>query len=202
MDQDWLPLSIVEHHAFCPRQAALIHQDAQWMANAHTAQGEADHSAVDRAVESRRRDGTVTWTSLPVWSRQLRIGGICDVVELVDGVPRPVEHKPQWKRNNMPALQQLAAQALCLEEMFGVPVSVGIIYTKKDNRRHEVSIDANLRAATRTTVDACHRLLALVDLPVAPNDRRCQGCSLRDVCGIEWLPPRHSAFATAELGDW
>lgn len=202
MEEDWLPLSIVEHYAFCPRQAALIHQDAQWMANAHTAHGEADHSAVDRAVESRSRDGTVTWTSLPVWSQQLRVGGICDVVEFVGGIPQPVEHKPRWKRDNAPALQQLTAQALCLEEMFAVAVPEGVIYTRADNRRHPVSINTTLREATRRTIEACHRLLSTGELPIAPNDRRCQGCSLRDVCGIDWLPGLPAVFVAAELGDW
>ena len=86
-----LPISIVEHFAFCPRQAALIHVEGLWEANADTARSEADHAAVDRAVRVESRSGIETWMSLPVWSERLALSGICDAVEVGPSGPVPVE---------------------------------------------------------------------------------------------------------------
>lgn len=128
---DHLSLSIVEHYAYCPRQAALIHVEGLWAANADTARGEADHAAVDRGVRSESRGGVETWLSLPVWSDRLQVSGVCDAVEVVAGVPFPIEHKPRHTgRVESPAAQQLAAQALCLEEMWGCPVRRGSVFTR------------------------------------------------------------------------
>ncbi len=203
MIRDPLPLSIVEHYAYCPRQAALIHVEAQWVANRHTAKGEADHQAVDRATKAISRGSLVKWTSLPVWSRELGLHGICDVVEFQDGIPCPVEHKPRWRKGLMqPAQQQLAAQAICLEEMFGVRVPAGLIYTRTDNKRHEVVFTPSLVQETLATLNACEALIESHTLPSMPQDARCEQCSLREVCGVAEIPVDASLFGQQELGDW
>lgn len=199
-----LSLSIVEHYAYCPRQAALIHVEGVWAANADTARGEADHAAVDRGVRSESRAGVETWLSLPVWSDRLHLSGVCDAVEVVDGVPVPIEHKPRHTgRGLAPAAQQLAAQALCLEEMWGCPVLAGALFTSADRRRHEIAIDVPLRAATAVTIRSCHALVRRRKLPPVLADRRCEKCSLAQVCGVE-LPDRDgtSLFIPQPLGDW
>lgn len=183
---DKLSLSIVEHYAYCPRQAALIHVEGLWAANADTARGEADHAKVDRAVRSESRAGVVTWSSLPVWSERLQLSGFCDAVEVVAGVPVPIEYKPRYTaRLKAPAAQQLAAQALCLEEMWGCRVLSAALFTRADRRRHEIAIDAALRAVTEETIRACHALVKGRRLPPVVADRRCDRCSLAEVCGVE-----------------
>lgn len=201
---DPLPLSIIEHYAYCPRQAALIHVEGQWSANVDTARGEVDHAAVDRAVRSETRDGVVTWLSLPVWNDRLQVAGLCDAVELVGGAPTPVEHKPRHVPiAHSAAAQQVAAQALCLEAMWGCRVPQGVLFTRADRRRHVVTIDEHLRVATERTIEACHILLADRQLPLPVNDRRCQRCSLREACGVS-LPSLDgvAVFADQEEGDW
>ncbi|MGB3955724.1 MAG: CRISPR-associated protein Cas4 [Brooklawnia sp.] len=202
---DYMALSIVEHHAYCPRQAALIHVEGLWAASADTARGEADHAAVDRAVRSESRAGVVTWSSLPVWSDRLQLTGVCDAVELVEGVPVPIEYKPRHSfRLKAPAAQQLAAQALCLEEMWGCEVVTGVLYTRADRRRHEIPIDAALRAVTEETIRACHALIQDRLLPpVVADRRRCDRCSLAEVCGVELPDPTNSAlFVPQPEGAW
>lgn len=199
-----LPLSIVEHYSYCPRQAALIHVEGIWAANADTARGEADHTSVDRGVRMESRDGVTTWLSLPVWSARLRLAGMCDAVELVDGVPTPVEHKPRFPRHlHAPAAQQLAAQAMCLEEMMGCAVTRGFVFTRADRRRHPVAIDARLRAATEESIDGCHRMLHERLLPPVVADSRCPRCSLAEVCGVD-LPSLDAdrAFRVSPETDW
>lgn len=203
MDES-LPLSIVEHYAYCPRQAALIHVEGVWAANADTARGEADHASVDRGVRMESRDGVTTWLSLPVWSERLQVAGVCDAVELVDGAPTPVEHKPRFPGHlHAPAAQQLAAQAMCLEEMWGYPVTTGFVFARTDRRRHPVAIDSRLRAATEQSIEACHRILRERLLPPVVADARCPRCSLAEVCGVD-LPraDANRAFRVSQEADW
>lgn len=185
MFTDPLPLSIVEHYAYCPRQAALIHVEGIWAANADTALGEANHEAVDRATKMERRGGIETWLSLPVWHDDLGITGICDAVEVRDGVPTPIEYKPKLHpRRLAPAAQQLAAQAMCLESMWQTSVTVGVLFTLADRRRHPIAIDEPLRQTTSGTIAACHDLVSRRRLPAPVNDRRCDRCSVAEACGV------------------
>lgn len=201
---DPLPLSIVEHYAYCPRQAALIHVEGVWAASADTATGEAQHAAVDRAVRSESRGGVITWLSLPVWSDALRISGICDAVEVIDDAPIPVEHKPKLSKRRLgPAAQQVAAQAMCLEEMWGKPVRIGVLFTRADRRRHAVEIDDALRATTLATIASCHDMVRANGLPPPVNDRRCDRCSVIEACGVR-LPAlgAHTPYLPQTEGDW
>lgn len=198
-----LPISAIEHFAYCPRQAALIHVDGEWQANELTALGDAEHAVVDRGVQSRTRDGVTSWTSLPVWSDDLGIYGVCDVVEVVDETPIPIEHKPKLGAARLsPGAQQLAAQAMCLESMWGCQVTTGVLFTRKDHRRHEVVIDDALRAETRRTIDATRRIIATRELPPPVRDARCRQCSLREICLDDETDDAPDIFTPASEGTW
>lgn len=200
---DSLPLSIVEHYAYCPRQAALIHVEGHWAANADTARGEADHAAVDRGTRFESRDGVETWLSLPVWSERLGISGVCDAVEVINGHPIPIEYKPRHAARTMgPAAQQLAAQAMCLEEMWGCAVPVGALFTRADRRRHEISMDSSIRTTTEVTISSCHALLRDRRLPPIVADRRCIKCSLAEICGVELPEGGPPLFVPQPESDW
>ncbi len=105
MDEEILPISGVEHYAYCQRQAALIHMEGVWAENAHTAQGSVAHAAVDRETRLVQRQGYDCWLSLPVHSERLKVRGVCDSVELTPA-PVPVEHKPvRSRQHRSPAAQ-------------------------------------------------------------------------------------------------
>ena len=142
--------------------------------------------------------------SLPVWSDRLHLSGVCDAVEVVDGTPVPIEHKPRHSARLMaPAAQQLAAQALCLEEMWGCKVLVGALFTRADRRRHEILIDSALRATTEATIRSCSALVQERSLPPVLADRRCEKCSLAEVCGVELPDPDGtSLFVPQGEGAW
>ena len=55
-DDDTLPLSGLQHLAFCPRQWALIHLEQLWVENVRTAEGRLLHERVDLPGEHRRGD--------------------------------------------------------------------------------------------------------------------------------------------------
>jgi len=206
-DDDILPVSGVEHYAYCPRQGALIHLDGVWADNAHTARGSVEHSAVDRKTRLVRRHGFDCWLSLPVGSERLRIRGVCDAVELTPA-PLPVEHKPVRSRAHLaPAAQQLALQAMCLEEMFGTDVSEGVLYSGKEHRREVVEIDGELREAALKSLAGFRSMLDARALPERASDRRCRYCSLHEFClvdeeGASIATGSATTFALQPAGAW
>ena len=105
-------------------------------------------------------------------------------------VPYPIEYKRgprrRWDNDDV----QLAAQALCLEEMLGVAVPAGAIFHFKSRRRREIPLDAKLRALTEQTVARLHELLAGDTMPPPINKPRCRGCSLYELCLPEVIAQR------------
>lgn len=179
---DPIPLSALQHWSYCPRQCALIHVEQVFADNVFTARGNAAHARVDQPhVE---RSGTVRVEhGMPLWSEQLGLVGKADVVEFdADGVPYPVEYKHGPRRQHIHDDIQLAAQALCLEEMTGKPVALGAIYHFRSRRRREVSIDVGLRKAVERAIAGVRGLLASGILPPPVNDARCRHCSLIEIC--------------------
>ncbi|WPL16443.1 CRISPR-associated protein Cas4/endonuclease Cas1 fusion [Thiorhodovibrio winogradskyi] len=187
---DPIAISALQHWAYCPRQCALIHQEQSFADNLHTARGQAVHHLVDQPGEAIKA-GVKIERSLPLWSERLGLVGKADLVEIhPDGAILPVEYKHGRKRQARHDDIQLAAQALCLEEMFDRPVPHGAIYHASSHRRREVAIDASLRAAVSEALTAIRTMLASGRLPPPVNDRRCRECSLAELCQPELIAER------------
>lgn len=179
---DPIPLSALNHWGYCPRRYYLIHVEGEFVDNIHTARGQAEHQRVDE-VRHETIAGRRVETALPVWCERLGLVGKCDVVEfLADGTPYPVEYKhgarKKWVNDDL----QLAAQALCLEEMTGRPVPQGAIFHFTSRRRREVQIDETLRVAVAQAAAAISEIRRVGKSPEPVNDKRCDQCSLREVC--------------------
>jgi CRISPR-associated exonuclease Cas4 len=182
---DPIPLSALQHWAYCPRQCGLIHLEQQFAENIHTARGHAVHQLVDTPGEEVRR-GVRIERALPLWSDRLGLIGKADLVEFhPDGTVFPVEFKHGRKRGRVADDLQLAAQALCLEEMLGRPVPRGAIFHASSHRRREVVITAALRSLVEQTASAIRAMLASARLPPPVHDARCKECSLRELCQPE-----------------
>jgi CRISPR-associated exonuclease Cas4 len=188
MEQDdFIMLSALEHYSYCPRQCALIHEEQSFAANVHTARGDAAHTLVDLEGYALRA-GVRIERALPVFCELLGLIGKADVVEfLPDGTPYPVEYKHGPRRQRTHDDIQLAAQALCLEEMTGRSVPVGAIYHASSHRRREVAITPDLRQLVASTTLAIRALLQSGEMPPAANDARCRECSLIDLCQPQML---------------
>lgn len=177
-----VPISALQHWSYCPRQCALIHVEQVFADNVYTARGNAVHALVDEPGAERK--GTVRIErAMPLWNDRLGLTGKADLVEFdAGGNPYPVEYKHGPRRQKQHDDLQLAAQALCLEEMTGKPVSHGAIFHFSSRRRREVVIDARLRADVETATTAVRQLLAASRLPPPVNDARCRNCSLATLC--------------------
>lgn len=188
INADPIPLSALNHWAYCPRRCGLIHMEGEFTDNIHTSRGNAEHDRVDRAAHITGRAGARVEYALPVWSDRLGLIGKCDVVELwPDGTVFPVEYKHGPKRKWLNDDLQLAAQALCLEDMLGRVVPRGAIYHASSHRRREVAITSALREKVIETAEAIRAMLAAGRLPPPVNDARCRECSLKEICQPEAL---------------
>lgn len=183
---DPVPLSALQHWAYCPRQCALIHLEQVFEDNLYTQRGQALHERVDQpGVELR--PGLRIERALPVFSDNFGLVGKADVVEfLYDGTPYPVEYK-HGSRNKTAAIAacddlQLAGQAMCLEEMTGHPVPFGALFYAKSRRRREVKITDTLREQVIQAAGAIRAMLVAGRTPQPVNDERCRACSLIDLC--------------------
>ncbi len=196
-DDELLPISALQHLAFCPRQWALIHLEGQWKDNRLTAEGILAHGRVHEAETEVRGDLRVA-RGLRLRSLRLGLVGQVDVVEfhkisddsegvILDGVPGRWEPAIIEYKHGKPKIGhedevQLCAQALCLEEMLGVSLSSAGIFYGQPRRRSEVVLNDNLRDETEKLVDLLHRLTGSGQTPAPEYSSRCRSCSLLNEC--------------------
>lgn len=184
---DPVPISALQHYLFCPRQCALIHLEGQWAENRLTVEGRHIHDrAHDGGIE--RRPGVRIARGLALRSDRLGVRGVADVVEFHQPrgpgppVPFPVEYKRGRPKRHHADRVQLCAQALCLEEMLGVPVPAGALYYHTRRRRDEVGFDETLRTLTKDTARAVTLLLRAGVTPRVRREKKCERCSLLHLC--------------------
>jgi CRISPR-associated exonuclease Cas4 len=177
---DALPISGLQHLAFCPRQWALIHLEQLWVENVRTAEGRLLHERAYMPGESRR---ACMRTVRGMWlrSERLRLTGRADIVEFRPE-PYPVEYKRGKSKPNDCDTVQLCAQALCLEEMLGASIERGAIFYGDPRRRLEINFTPAIRARTEALAATMHRLYRNRETPAAVPGPYCRSCSLVDVC--------------------
>ena len=194
-EEDFLQLSGLQHFAFCRRQWALIHIEQQWKENLRTVEGELFHHRAHDEQARERRGDVLILRGLSVASPTLGISGKCDVVEFhksEDGITIfgregkytviPVEYKRgKPKESEMDALQ-VAAQALCLEEMLCCDIPYGFIYYGEIRHRETVEFTDVLRQKVKDMFAEMHRYYDQRYTPKAKRTKSCNACSLKDIC--------------------
>jgi CRISPR-associated exonuclease Cas4 len=216
-EDDLLPISALQHLAFCERQCALIYVEGQWQENRLTVEGKHLH---DRAHEPdvEMRSDVRLCRGLNLHCFRLGLVGKADLVEFhrvepgpevgsgatgPPGValrgltgrwqPYPVEYKRGKPKPDICDEVQLCAQALCLEEMLQTSVPWGALYYGQPRRRQEVALDASLRVETERLALRLRALVIDGETPLARYEKKCRNCSLLDVCMPECADGRHSA---------
>jgi len=190
-----LPLSGLQHLAFCERQWALIHIEQQWNENRWTAEGRLLHQNADEGPDETR-GGVRIVRGLAIRSLRLGLSGKADVVEFPiqpPGPPLPVEYKRGRPKSEHWDEIQLCAQALCLEEMLSTAIAGGALYYGEPRRRLDVPFDASLRQETEDLARRMHHLYDEQRTPAPRLTPRCKKCSLHQICEPEMLERRGSA---------
>jgi CRISPR-associated exonuclease Cas4 len=193
-DESYLPISGLQHLAFCPRQWGLIHLEQVWQENRLTAEGRLLHERADLPGESRR-DQIRTVRGMWLRSDRLALTGRADVVEFKPE-PYPVEYKRGKRKPKDCDAVQLCAQALCLEEMLEVSIPRGAFFYGNPRRRREILFTAELRNRTESLAATMHQLFRAGTTPAAQSGPHCRSCSLVDLC----LPV--STDGTAHTRKW
>jgi len=196
-ESDLLPLSGLQHLAYCPRQWGLIHLEQAWAENRFTAEGQVMHRhAHEESHESR--PGVHIARGLRLQSLRLGLAGQADIVEFLPAAedepavalphkrgrwrPFPVEYKRgQPKKGGFDRIQ-LCAQALCLEEMLGIAIPEGALYYGKTRHRHPVAFDDALRGETEALAARMHALWEAGQTPPPEPGPKCEQCSLLELC--------------------
>jgi len=193
-------IAAIEHYAYCPRQCALIHVDGVWTDNTHTVRGGRGHRRADNFA-ARLERGVRVVRAVPLWSESLGLIGRADAVEFrSDGSIVPVEYKIGVRHGDAAHLQ-LVAQALCLEEMLGRPVTHGGLWFSGPRRRVDVRIGGPLRAEALRVIAEIRELIDAGRLPGAVNDARCRECQLLGHClpDVVSAPSAVTAYIESEV---
>lgn len=194
-DSDFLALSGLKQFQFCRRRWALIYIEQLWEENALTLEGHYMHERVHDDSFTEARGSVLLSRGMPVRSQNLKITGVCDMVELYkdeDGVPiqgrsgrwrlYPVEYKlGQPDAQGADALQ-LCAQAMCLEEMFVTDIPEGAVYYGKIKRRQRIPLDETLRQKVKASVAEMNQQMLKGYTPRAKMGKACKSCSLVEIC--------------------
>jgi len=196
-EDDLLPVSALQHLAFCERQWALIHLEGQWAENVLTVEGKHLHNRTHEQ-DMEVREGVRIVRGLRLRSLRLGLVGQVDVVEFhpcgagepgaelpgVKGSWRPfiVEYKRGRPKHGRWDEIQLCAQALCLEEMLQVEIQESALFYGQPRRRHVVYMDAALRKETEATAARLHVVYEAKRTPTASYSKKCDRCSLLAIC--------------------
>ena len=194
-EEDYLMLSGIQHYVFCRRQWALIHIEKQWEENVRTIEGQLIHQKAHDKFFSETRGNIIISRGMPVYSASLGTNGECDVVEFHRGTSGvtlhgkeglfevvPIEYKRGKEKENDADVLQLAAQAMCLEEMLCCSISKGHLYYNETRRRLEVLISEELRKKVKDMFLEMHQMYDRRYTPKVKRTKRCNACSLKDIC--------------------
>jgi len=201
-EEDLLPLSALQHMAFCPRPCALIPLEQAWEENRLTAEGRVLHDKTD-TPEVERRPGIRIVRAMMVRSLEYGLTGKCDVVEYhEDGlggfVILPVEYKRGRPKPDQRDEVQLCAQALCLEEMHNTYIETGALFYDKNRRRKTVEMDEALRKQTLQLAQALREMITSCRTPLAVYERKkCDSCSLFEICRPKNLDKSASRYVSS-----
>ncbi|MBI5076308.1 MAG: CRISPR-associated protein Cas4 [Nitrospirae bacterium] len=185
-EDNLIMLSALQHFVFCERQCALIHIEQLWTENLFTAEGRIMHDKADSNKFESRGNVRIDY-SVPMRSLRLGLIGKADVVEFHkrdDGtwLPFPVEYKRGKPKMDDCDRVQLCAQAICLEEMLNVDIPAGALFYGQTRRRENVVFDDRLRAETAEISQRVHELIEAGVTPKAEYAKKCDKCSLIELC--------------------
>lgn len=198
-EDDMLPLSGVQHFAFCPRQWALITIEQLWDDNSLTAEGVLLHKNVDNPFNREKNSGkAITLRGLRLESKILGLTGIADAMEIHPHVGAPVskeellksrlydalpiEYKRGHKKINNCDRLQVTAQAMILEELFDVSISQGAVFYWEEHHREYFDITQALRKEVKCISNEMHKTFHSGIIPKSEKKPCCSKCSLVEKC--------------------
>ena len=176
-----VPLAALNQYSYCPHRCWRMFCAGEFIDNEYTIEGTALHNRVHTVSAGQ---GGETWQVRGIWLKSEEYGlvGKADLVEVEEGRYLPIEYKHgqrgDWENDAL----QVCAQALCLEEMTGQPVTMGYVYYAQTHQRQPIELNPTLRQETLHTIKLVGHLLETGQMPLPIYGPRCQGCSLYGRC--------------------
>lgn len=195
MEEDYILLSGIQHFVYCRRQWALIHVEDQWAENERTISGQLFHHNAHDEKKIEKRGDQIIMRGLRIKSENLKVSGICDVVEFhrnENGIslskysgnwlPYPIEYKLGKPKPHDADELQLCAEAMCLEDMLVCTIPEGSLFYGKTKRRETVYFSEDMREKVKACFVEMHKLIRSGYTPAAKYNKGCEACSLKDIC--------------------
>ena len=194
-EENFLQLSGIQHFSFCRRQWALAYIEMQWQENVRTVEGKILHENAHDAGLKEKRGDLIIVRAMPIHSRELGVSGECDVVEFhkaqegislsgKEGLYKvvPIEYKRGKPKTDDSDILQVAAQALCLEEMLCCTIPYGYIYYGETRHREKIEITEELRNKVEEITEEMHEYMKKSYTPMVRKNKACRACSLKEIC--------------------
>lgn len=132
---------------------------------------------------------------MPIHSREMGVSGECDVVEfqkVKEGIHLagredlykaiPIEYKRGKPKTDDSDILQVAAQALCLEEMLCCTIEYGYIFYGETKHRTKIVFTDEVREKVRKIFAEMHKYYEQRYTPKVKTSTKCNACSLKDIC--------------------
>lgn len=197
-EDNMLMLSGIQHYRFCPRQWVLIHIEQEWSDNRLTIEGQILHKHVDDPFYRQKCGEQITLRAVNIASGELGLYGVSDAIELLpsssleDTIKHPkypglwkpvvVEYKHGKPKRNEVDEVQLAAQTMCLEEMYSINIPYGVFFYGELRHRVNLEITDNLREIVKQCAKEMHEIFKKAIIPKPDYGKHCEKCSLKDIC--------------------
>jgi CRISPR-associated protein Cas4 len=124
-------------------------------------------------------------------SKSLGIKGIIDLLEIEDGVLRPVELKTgkQPKEGVWPGHRvQVGAYAMLLEEKFGTQIEKGVVRYLGTGKQSEIVMNPFIKEEIIQLRDKSLAILNSTEPPkICEDEQKCASCALKSRCHDEQL---------------
>ena len=194
-EEDYLMLSGIQHFQFCRRQWCLIHIEQLWDENLRTIEGKIVHENAHNPFFTESRKDKIYSRAMPIHSRSLGISGECDMVEFCkdkNGIPLfgreglysvyPIEYKKGKPKESDCDILQLAAEAMCLEEMFVTEINEGALYYAQTKSRAKVALTGDIKTRVKEIFSEMHSYMERGVTAKAKRSKSCKACSLYELC--------------------
>ncbi len=214
-DVPLLPARMINEYCYCPRLAYLEWVQGEWDDSADTVEGRWVHRRVDRPGgklpppekdrakgETAKDEGAekIHARSIQLSSNRLGLIARMDLIEGSGNTVTPVDYK-RGKRPHVPRgaydpeRVQLCVQGVILAE-HGYTCTEGVIYYAGSRERVRVTLDDELHALTKQTIDGLRFVAAGGQIPPPLEDSpKCPRCSLVGIC----LPDETAFFRGADI---
>jgi CRISPR-associated exonuclease Cas4 len=126
--------------------------------------------------------------NVPLYSEQLEISGLLDMLIITEDEAIPVEFKSSFNSEvGQNHKIQLGAYSVLIEELWQVPVSRSFIYFIPLKEVVTVPITGNLKSFTLQRLEAVKTMIEREALPDATKYAgRCTDCEFRNFCPDVW----------------